>query len=90
MSNGTPRESSLEKDIAELRDRLAHTIDELTERTAPKNVVARQKAQARTSLHNATYTETGDLRMDRVAIAAAVVAGVVLLKVIASRRKNRW
>ncbi|GAA3612339.1 hypothetical protein GCM10022199_15280 [Marihabitans asiaticum] len=90
MSNATPSESSLEKDIAELRDRLAETIDELTERAAPKNVVAREKAKARASLHNATYTESGDLRMDRVAIAAAVVAGVVLLKVVASRRKKRW
>lgn len=90
MSNGTPSQSALENDIAALRDRLAQTIDELTVRAAPQNVAARQKEQPKASFYAATRTETGDLRMDRVALAAAVVVGLVALKVISKRRSRRW
>ena len=81
--------TKLENDIITTRDRLAQTIDELTVRAAPKNVVARQKEQAKASLTQATRTESGELRMDRVAIAAAAVAGIVVLKMIASSRKHK-
>ena len=89
MSNDNPSMTKLENDIITTRDRLAQTIDELTVRAAPKNVVARQKEQAKASLTQATRTESGELRMDRVAIAAAAVVGVVVLKIISSSRKHK-
>ncbi len=81
--------TKLENDIVTSRDRLAQTIDELTDRAAPKNVFARQKEQAKVSFDSATRTESGELRMDRVAIAAAVVGGIVLLKLVTSRRSKK-
>lgn len=89
MTNTTPSQTALENDISALRDRLARSIDELADRAAPKNVVARQKESAKASFYNATRTPDGQLRTDRVAIAAALVVGVVALKIISSRR-NRW
>ena len=81
--------TKLENDIVTTRDRLARTIDDLTVRAAPKNVVDRQKAQAKASFTKATRTESGELRMDRVAIAAATVVGLIVLKVVASNRKQK-
>ncbi len=83
--------TKLENDIVTTRDRLAQTVDELTVRAAPKNVIARQKEAAKISFARATRTESGELRMDRVAIAAATVGAIVLLKVVASnRKKKKW
>ena len=89
MSNDNPSMTKLENDIVTTRDRLAQTIDELTERAAPKNVLERQKAQAKTSFDKATRTESGELRMDRVAIAAAAVVAIIVLKIISSNRKHK-
>ncbi|UUZ43895.2 DUF3618 domain-containing protein [Janibacter limosus] len=91
MSNDNPSMTKLENDIVTTRDRLAQTIDELSVRAAPKNVIARQKEQAKVSFTNATRTESGELRMDRVAIAAAAVVGLVVLKIVsASRKQKKW
>ena len=79
----------LENDIVTTRDRLAQTIDELAEQAAPKNVIQRQKEQAKASFDSAARTESGELRMDRVAMAAAVVGGIVLLKVVSGARKKK-
>lgn len=89
MSTNPPSETKLENDIAEARARLSRTIDELTDRAAPKNVAARQAESAKASFQSATRTPSGDLRTDRVAIAAAVVVGLVVLGVLRSRRKDR-
>lgn len=91
MSNDNPSMTKLENDIVTTRDRLAQTIDELTVRAAPKNVLERQKAQAKESFTRATRTESGELRMDRVAIAAAAVGAVIVLKIVSSqRKKKKW
>lgn len=91
MSNDNPSMTRLENDIITTRDRLAQTIDELSVRAAPKNVIARQKEQAKASFAHATRTESGELRMDRVAMAAAAVVGLVVLRAIASSRKHhKW
>jgi hypothetical protein len=89
VSNDNPSTTRLENDIITTRDRLAQTIDELSVRAAPKNVIERQKAQAKASFAHATRTESGELRMDRVAIAAAAVVGLVVLRAIAASRKHR-
>ena len=89
MSNENPSMTKLENDIVTTRDRLAQTIDELSVRAAPKNVIARQKEQAKVTFTNATRTESGELRMDRVAIAAAAVVGLVVLKIVSANRKHK-
>ncbi len=89
MSNENPSMTKLENDIVTTRDRLAQTIDELTVRAAPKNVIDRQKSQAKASFDKATRTESGELRMDRVAIAAAAVGAVIVLKIVSSQRKQK-
>lgn len=89
MSTKPPSEKKLENDIAEARERLARTIDELTVRAAPKNVAARQAESAKQSFYSATRTPEGDLRMERVAVAVAVVGAMVLVKVLNARRRER-
>lgn len=81
--------TKLENDIVTTRDRLARTIDELTQRAAPQNVIARQKAAAKASFDSAARTESGELRMDRVALAAGVVGAIVVLKLVSGRRKKK-
>lgn len=89
MSNDNPSITKLENDIVTTRDRLAQTIDELSVQAAPKNVIARQKESAKASFDKAVKTESGELRMDRVAMAAAAVGVVIVLKVISSSRKSK-
>lgn len=89
MSNENPSITKLENDIVTTRDRLAQTIDELSVRAAPKNVVARQKESLKTSFDGAVRTESGELRMDRVAMAAAAVGAVIVLKMISANRKHK-
>lgn len=91
MSNDNPSMTKLENDIVTTRDRLAQTIDELTVRAAPKNVIDRQKTQAKASFTNATRTESGELRMDRVGMAAAAVGAVIVLAIVSRQRKaKKW
>lgn len=89
MSKDTASTTKLENNIATITDRLAVTIDELAVRVAPKNVIERQKAQAKASFNRATRTESGELRMDRVAMAAAAVGAVILLKIVSSNRQHK-
>lgn len=81
--------TKLENDIVTTRDRLAQTVDELTRRAAPQNVIARQKEAAKASFNSATRTESGELRMDQVAIAAGVVGAIIVLKIVSGRRKKK-
>ncbi|WP_277452219.1 DUF3618 domain-containing protein [Janibacter sp. DB-40] len=89
MSNENPSITKLENDIVTTRDRLAQTIDELSVRAAPKNVVARQKESLKASVDSAVRTESGELRMDRVAMAAAAVGAVIVLKMVSTSRKHK-
>ena len=51
----------------------------------------RVTAQAQASFTNATRTESGELRMDRVGMAAAAVGAVVVLAIVSKRRKaKKW
>ena len=74
----------IEAEIAAARDRLASTVDELHTRTAPKEIARRQAESLKAKLADATYTESGDLRTERVAALAA--AAVALIGLGAWRR----
>lgn len=78
--------TALENDITATRDRLARSIDELTERVRPDNIVGSQVTRAKQGFYNATHDDQGDLRTERLAIAGAVVVGLIVLKVVISRR----
>lgn len=89
MSDSNPSVSHLEATMAEARNRLSETIDELTVRAAPKNIANRQVESAKASFFSATHTPDGQVRTDRAAIAGAAVAAVVLLVVLRSRQKKK-
>ena len=64
----------LEAQIAARRDRLAKTIDELTERLHPRSIINRQTEAAKARFADVATTPEGDLRVERLAAAVAVVA----------------
>ena len=75
----TPDEISAE--IAQTRNRLAGTIDQLVYRAKPQTIVQRQIATTKASF----YDERGSLRTDKVAIVVGAVVGAVAV-VIAIRK----
>ncbi|MDQ2757761.1 MAG: DUF3618 domain-containing protein [Actinomycetota bacterium] len=82
-----PTAAELEAQIAQTRDRLAATVDELVARTQPKALARRQGENARLAFLDATHTQDGGLRVERlVAVGAAVVALVVALGLLRRRR----
>ena len=76
----------IEADIAAARGRLAGTVDELHQRTAPKEIARRQAQAAKAKFTEATYTETGELRTERVAALAAAAAVLIALGLLRRRR----
>ena len=67
---------ALEAEISARRDRRARTIDELTERVSPRNILQRQTDAAKARFADVATTPEGDLRVERVAAIVAVVAVV--------------
>ena len=67
---------TLEAEIAARRERLATTIDELTQRVSPKNIIQRQTEAAKARFADVATTPEGDLRVERLAVVVAVVAVV--------------
>jgi hypothetical protein len=72
------RQSELEREIEETRERLAGTIDQLIYRSSPKTIVGRQVAAVK-----ATYVDpmTGQPNTPNILKTVGVVAGVVGLMV---------
>ncbi|WP_353953211.1 DUF3618 domain-containing protein [Knoellia sp. S7-12] len=79
--------SALEADIAARRTRLARTLNELTAKATPSAIAKRQVDQAKARFADATTTPEGDLRVERVAAAVAVVAVIVAIKLLRRRRR---
>ena len=77
--------AQIEADIEHTRDRLAVTLDELTERLTPRALMRRTNAKAR----GAFVTPQGSVRKDRAAIVAgglvSVVGGCVALRMLRRR-----
>ena len=68
--------AALEAEITARRDRLAQTIDELTERVRPANILHRQTEVAKQRFADVATTPSGELRVERLAAVVAVVAVV--------------
>lgn len=72
---------AIEAEIAATRAHLAATIDELSVRAKPKEIVRRRVESTKAGFVEATHTPEGELRMERVAALAAgsaVLLGLVL------------
>jgi len=82
-SDGMPQSpAALEQAIQDRRDHLAATIDELTARAKPKEIVRRTAVGAQRRFRTLTHGPDGQLRTERLAAVAgavAVVGGVMLL-----------
>jgi len=86
-SSGASRSvDQIEADIAAARERLAGTVDELHTRTAPQEIARRQVESAKAKFTDATRTESGDLRTERIAALAAAAVALIGLGAIRRRR----
>ncbi|NHC12831.1 DUF3618 domain-containing protein [Motilibacter sp. E257] len=74
--------AQIERDIEVTRQRLAGTIDEISDRVKPANLVADAKAKAKAQFVN----PDGSPRTDRIAVVGGVVVAVVALVVLRARR----
>ncbi len=69
---------TIERELEETRERLAETIDELVDRTNPKNVARRELASIK-----ATFVDAeGNPRTDNILKVAGGVAGFVVILVV--------
>ena len=78
-----PSISALEAEITVRRERLANTIDELTHRVTPRNILHRRTQAAKARFADVATTPEGHLRVERLAAVVAVVAvvgGVILYR----------
>lgn len=78
MSSATRTPDEISTEIAQTRNRLAGTIDQLVYRTKPKTILQRQVATTKASF----FDSSAALRKDKVAIVAGVVVGVVVSIVV--------
>jgi uncharacterized protein involved in exopolysaccharide biosynthesis len=85
-SNANKSVEQIESEIAAARDRLAGTVDELHARSAPREIARRQVASARTKFTEATRTESGELRTERIAALAAAAVALIGLGAVRRRR----
>ncbi len=68
----------IEQDIEETRARLATTIDQLVDRTSPKNVVKREVR----SIRRTFVDDEGNPRTENILKAVGGVAGFVVVLVV--------
>ena len=81
MSEVERQPDVIERDIEEVRDRLAHTIDELVYRTSPKTVMRREVA----TFKGFFVDPQGNPRTENILKVAGGVAGFVAVLVIIRR-----
>jgi hypothetical protein len=81
VSEAERQPDSIERDIEEVRERLAHTIDELVHRTSPKTIVRREVATVKGFFVDAQ----GNPRTENILKVAGGVAGFVAVLVVIRR-----
>ena len=84
MANEEKTPEQLRDDVEQARAQLASTLSELGQAATPANI-ARMAGQR---VVRVFVDDNGSIRADRVAIAAAVVIGVVGLKLLSRRRRG--
>lgn len=81
--------AELEAVIAQRRERLAATVDELVHRAQPKEIARRSVADAKVRFADATRTDEGELRTERIAAVAGAVAAFLAVVYLLRRRRSR-
>ena len=89
VAQTSPSPDAIEAEIAVARAHLASTIDELTLRTRPREILRRQKESVKAKFVDATHTPDGDLRVERLGALAAAGSAVLLMLAILHRRHHR-
>jgi len=77
----TPDEISTE--IAEVRNRLAGTIDQLAYRVKPKTILQRQLERTKASFQNADGSLKTDMVVKVVGVAVGAIATIIAIRKIA-------
>ena len=88
QQNGTPDPAVLEADLAARRVHLAATIDELIERSKPKEIARRSLRESLAKISSTVRTPTGELRVERIAAITASAIVVFALVAVARRRRG--
>ena len=83
-----PSAATVEQEIVAARARLEGTVNELAYRAQPKVIAQRQVADIKQKIHDATHTPSGDLRVDRIAMAAGAVVALVVVSGLLRRRRG--
>ena len=83
----SPAVSQLQAEIAERRDHLSATIDELVTRVSPREILRREVEAVKIKVAEVTHTPDGQLRSELIAGALSAVA-VVLIGVGLIRRRR--
>lgn len=87
--DGSKTPEQIRAEIAERQERLAGTVDELTNRANPKTLMSQGKDEAVGLMKDAVLDEDGGPRIERLAAAgAAVIALVTVIIVLRRRRKG--
>lgn len=84
MSSAARTPDQISTEIAEVRNRLAGTIDQLVYRAKPKTIVQRQLESTKASFQNADGSLKTDMVVKVVGIALGAVATIIALRKIAS------
>ena len=83
MTSNTPSVEALQAEVQQAREQLASTLGELKQATSPA-ALAKQAGDAAIGVFR---NADGSVRVERVAIAAAVVVGIVGLRLLTRRRR---
>lgn len=85
-SGEAPRSvTAIEADLTATRDRLSRTVDELAFRASPAEIKRKQTEKLKGKVHETVYDEDGAPRLDLLATALGVVAGVAITLGLARR-----
>ncbi|NNG39419.1 DUF3618 domain-containing protein [Flexivirga sp. ID2601S] len=78
----------IEADLAATRERLAGTIDELSFRAQPKEIVNRAVEDVKLKANDATHTPDGELNTQKLGMALGGVAAILLTLGIIRRARS--
>jgi len=84
VSSATRTPDEISTEIAEVRNRLAGTIDKLVYRVKPKTILQRQLDTTKASFENADGSLKTDMVVKVVGIALGAVATIIAIRKIAS------
>lgn len=80
---------ALQADVQARRQQLAGTVDQIAARVTPQALLQQNTEAAKAKIARFATTPSGDLRTERLAAVAAVVVGMIALRVWGGRRRKR-